>query len=350
MKARAKDLDLLRFFAAVAVMLYHFSYRRLGDVNIPLFPMLEHVTKYGYLGVNLFFMISGFVILWTALDRGPGDFARSRFVRLYPTFWAALFITVIGVLLLSQTQFTAAQIVKNATMVGGYLGTGYIDGVYWTLQLEVKFYVLVFALLLFDQMRRIEAWLIAWFLLAVVAYFFKGIPGIRSLVLYPYGFYFIAGAFFFLVRHRGPTWPRLICLSACFLFTLQQVGEQAAGCLFTAQQIDFVIVRVLCALFFATFAMGCFVDLSSLLPRYVISAAAITYPLYLIHNRLGKLVFAHLSDSIGSVGALFVSIAVVSAIAWAVVLLVDQRLSKRLDAQLKRIPMFRKTANASAVG
>jgi len=42
---------------------------------------------HGYLGVNLFFMISGFVILWTARDRTPSGFVLSRITRLYPEFW-----------------------------------------------------------------------------------------------------------------------------------------------------------------------------------------------------------------------------------------------------------------------
>jgi len=82
------ELDLLRFLAALAVVLYHFTYHlRDSETAVDLFPSIGRVGMHGYLGVNLFFMISGFVILWTARDRTPSGFVLSRITRLYPEFW-----------------------------------------------------------------------------------------------------------------------------------------------------------------------------------------------------------------------------------------------------------------------
>ena len=93
-KDRVFELDVLRFSAALAVVIYHLTYRQIDGQY--LFASADLITRFGYLGVNLFFMISGFVILWTAVGRTPAKFAISRFSRLYPIFWVSMVIVIIG--------------------------------------------------------------------------------------------------------------------------------------------------------------------------------------------------------------------------------------------------------------
>ena len=62
---RIYQIDLFRFVAALSVVLYHYLFRgwaadNMSDVN---FSEIGHFFQYGYLGVHLFFIISGFVIL-----------------------------------------------------------------------------------------------------------------------------------------------------------------------------------------------------------------------------------------------------------------------------------------------
>ena len=96
-RERFEVIDLLRFGAAVAVMIYHFTasgaFESAGHTLVAprdIFPSLEPVTHFGFLGVDLFFLISGFVILSSALDRTALQFAVSRFSRIYPTYWAGI--------------------------------------------------------------------------------------------------------------------------------------------------------------------------------------------------------------------------------------------------------------------
>lgn len=74
--------------AALAVMIFHYGFRgnAVGMSQFSYEPMAE-AAKYGYLGVELFFMISGFVILMTASAGSLRRFCVSRAVRLYPSFW-----------------------------------------------------------------------------------------------------------------------------------------------------------------------------------------------------------------------------------------------------------------------
>src|SRR5688572_28370593 len=84
---RMPALDLLRFLAAAAVMLYHYGFRGSAGADRYLefrFDALGPVCRYGYLGVPLFFMISGFVILMSAVGKSPREFVATRAARLYP--------------------------------------------------------------------------------------------------------------------------------------------------------------------------------------------------------------------------------------------------------------------------
>jgi peptidoglycan/LPS O-acetylase OafA/YrhL len=73
---RYYEIDLLRFLAAAAVVLYHWAYRGYHERNLsPVdYPVLGQVCKYGYLGVELFFLISGYVILHSAQGKTLGQF------------------------------------------------------------------------------------------------------------------------------------------------------------------------------------------------------------------------------------------------------------------------------------
>ena len=98
--SRLPELDILRVIAAAFVLLYHFTFREPIVHEIPptTFPSLNIVTRYGFLGVQLFFLISGFVILMSAEQRSALAFIKSRAKRLYPTFWIACTITFLSML------------------------------------------------------------------------------------------------------------------------------------------------------------------------------------------------------------------------------------------------------------
>jgi len=86
---RIEELDALRGLAAFAVMLYHYTAGEGPRLNRA--ELLVSVP-WGHFGVQLFFVISGYVILMTVRRvRTAGEFAVSRFARLYPAFWVACF-------------------------------------------------------------------------------------------------------------------------------------------------------------------------------------------------------------------------------------------------------------------
>src|SRR5215472_5135330 len=89
---RIRGLDGLRGIAAVSVLLFHYTVVY-GQLIGPIGP-LPFVATYGRHGVDLFFIISGFVILMTVDNsRNVTDFIVSRFARLFPAFWTAVLMT-----------------------------------------------------------------------------------------------------------------------------------------------------------------------------------------------------------------------------------------------------------------
>src|ERR1700731_494633 len=140
-EGRFQELDVLRGLAALGVVLFHYltrydqMYTPRGDVPFG-FPI-------GASGVDLFFVISGFVIFMT-LGRcaSVSDFLISRFSRLYPAYWAAALLTwsVGTVWPLPKQGYTINQLFINLTMAQGFINIEPIDGVYWSLNVEFCFY------------------------------------------------------------------------------------------------------------------------------------------------------------------------------------------------------------------
>ena len=87
------ELDGLRGVAALAVVFYHYTTRFSIKFNSDIISNVINF-KYGHYGVQLFFVISGFVIFMSIEKvKSPFEFLYKRFVRLYPTFWMSLFLT-----------------------------------------------------------------------------------------------------------------------------------------------------------------------------------------------------------------------------------------------------------------
>lgn len=127
------------------------------------------------MGVDLFFTISGFVILMT-VDRCKTvlDFVYGRFTRLVPTFWICMITTFI---IRKVTDWTEVPTDWGDFFLSGTLLCEYweilvksyemVDGVYWTLSLEVTFYAWIALLFAFNWLsyRRVSYFMFAWILL-----------------------------------------------------------------------------------------------------------------------------------------------------------------------------------------
>jgi peptidoglycan/LPS O-acetylase OafA/YrhL len=136
-------IDLLRFFCAFMVMASHL--------------LSAHYTwmHYGGAGVEVFFIISGFIIPYSAEGSSPFKFIRSRIVRLVPGVWICATISVIALLAADETEKTGllAKYIRSIAFIP--MGP-WVDGVYWTLFVEIAFYLLVLLLLFGNAFSRID--------------------------------------------------------------------------------------------------------------------------------------------------------------------------------------------------
>jgi len=155
-RSRISELDALRGLAALGVVIFHFTGvydATFGHrADIPGFEL-------GQRGVQLFFMLSGFVI-FMSLDRvdDSAQFVRSRAVRLYPAFWASILLTaaVVGLFGLPGRETGWWEALANVTMIHRWLGVADVDGVYWTLAVELGFYALMFGMHRLRVLDRVE--------------------------------------------------------------------------------------------------------------------------------------------------------------------------------------------------
>lgn len=135
-------LDIFRGISALLIVLYHYttqydkSIGHLGDYKLS-FP-------WGCYAVYAFFMLSGFLIVYTYKDKfNIVSFLKKRFLRLYPMFWVCMTVTAIYMALIFPERMpTVKQFLFNITMFPALFGTTAIDGVYWTMPKEIIFYII----------------------------------------------------------------------------------------------------------------------------------------------------------------------------------------------------------------
>jgi peptidoglycan/LPS O-acetylase OafA/YrhL len=341
---RIPELDLLRFIAAAAVVLYHYisCFPAAAHAEGTVLETMSALTRYGYMGVDLFFMISGFVILWSSIDRDPLGFAISRISRLYPAFWVSLAITSLCVFLIAEAvphvevpPLDKWTLAANATMIPATLNAPLIEGVYWTLEIEIRFYALVMGVLLFRQMHRIESILYGWLAISIVGMVVEMPWIVRFIFIEPYAPFFVAGCLFYLVLSRGRTAPRIGALVVAAICSMFVAHSQREGFI-TPDPISAIVVPSLILLFFGIFVALTFRKRVPAGARFA-RLGAITYPLYLVHGLIGYLIYELLHPHVGVGNALLIITAVIFALSWLITVLVDIPARKPFAAFLYRI-------------
>jgi peptidoglycan/LPS O-acetylase OafA/YrhL len=337
-------MDALRLLAALAVVLFHFTAReqhRWGVAPDEAFPRLSDVTPYGYAGVHLFFVISGFVILMSVWGRSVPQFLASRVSRLYPAFWAAVLAT--AALRWAWPSFetrTAPEVLVNLTMVAEPLGVDPVDGVYWTLWVEIQFYAAVLLLLLAGLTRRrvLVAATLGPLVCTVLALTLPASHGVLSAL--PWASMFGAGMVLFVVYREGHTWRRwalvLVNTTQGVVVAVTQKAP-AIDALTTGRPVwpPLLALAVLGAV--GAVAVVAFVPVVRDLDlRVLTTAGALTYPLYLTHEYYGWALIQVLHPVLGRVPTLVVVVGACLALAWVVHRYVERPLQGPLRRGVER--------------
>jgi hypothetical protein len=290
---RLEGLDVLRGLAAASVMIYHYTAWYSWDMggHPPPGPALS--LPYGNFGVDLFFMISGFVIMMTVERTATRSaFALSRFARLFPAFLACMAITALagGALHGFDTFPGLVRAAGNLTMAPALFGQVAIDGSYWSLAYELGFYALAAAFLPWLRRRPPEPACAAWLLVSLGLRFADTGPfPVAQVLAAPYAPLFVMGIVLYRL-HTGKasagTWAVMLLAFQMTWFgpleSLMDLPPPGYACLIAA----FAAAIHLLA---KPWVRGPFLVPLRCLGR-------ISYPLYLLHQDIGMTLIARLEN------------------------------------------------------
>lgn len=298
---RLHVLDAFRALAISAVLVCHYF----ASWGPPQYPRNLYGYQYTYpiwlgwgaLGVEFFFIISGFVIFMT-LERCESlfEFWLRRFARLYPAYVVALALTFCVANTIGPVEFasTSADLLSGLTFTTPFIaGAKFVDQVYWSLIVELQFYIAIGLIYVVASKRFAAAWTL--YVGASLACWFIGTTyGVHVLVsfanrifLLPYLAHFTLGiAFYFLYSGRAGG-GRTLALVA--LLTYVVVAGRAP--------VAWHVVHSVMVVLFVLFLWG---KLGWIATRPLRFLGEISYSLYLIHAYVGIILIALLTRQLGA--------------------------------------------------
>ncbi len=280
---RLVEVDALRGLAAIAVVLFHYTTRfeaLFAPTTVPSFAL-----AWGHRGVNLFFIISGFVIFMTLeRTRQPMDFVVSRFSRLFPAYWLAIVLTfaithLLG-LPIKLVDWRAA--IANVVMLHNLVGVPHVDGVYWTLEVELLFYAGMFALYKTGRLDQIHLALRALLALAVVYHLAQVWTGVNlmpwmvyRLLILQYLPWFCLGIAVYVGLHPRNAQAK------------RQAGLTALAAMGTLALVESAWIGVLALALTSLVWLAASGRAAPLRWQVLVWLGGISYPLYLLHENIG---------------------------------------------------------------
>lgn len=296
---RILELDSLRALAAINLLLFHFTH--VYSVKFGYTSPLGFEWPYGAYGVEMFFILSGFVNSMSLMRRGkPVDFVAARLIRILPIF---LLVIVANLWIMSrapldQYGITTAQFAANLTLLPRIFGQECLDPVMWTLQVEMMFYFTLVALYRSGGLRR---YFIGWGSLLVLSYlvcpaldaveanaagawWFSIATAVRRLMLLDFVPLFAMGFLLYMIKTKTGRlkFNLLGILAAAFVFHSIDHGKHNP---------------LATALILALVTASAYGKVPVLRFKPLLFVSTISYALYLCHNNLGCVLIHRLDHS-----------------------------------------------------
>ena len=327
-KGRFLELDALRGIAAIIVVIYHYTFR-----YIKLYPQefdTYYKFPYGNLGVELFFILSGFVIFMSLQKvNSPFEFLTKRFIRLYPTYWIAMIFTflVVSIFGLAGREVTMNEFLINTTMLQFGLQIPSVDGVYWSLFHELMFYFLMAAAFRFVRSKYLIVFSLIWLSISLGNHFYH-ITGINLLLNLEYTPLFLGGIYFYKLTVEEKSRINIILPLICYLVYFIIIDTN----------IDRIFTERLIVLgFFLMFYLNAFNALKFIALKPLIFLGNISYALYLVHQNLGYIILNKLYANFGNYQVLiFIPIVLSIIIAFFITEYLEKPIGKYLRKKITR--------------
>ncbi|WP_078862042.1 acyltransferase family protein [Streptomyces sp. NRRL F-5123] len=325
---RLYALDGLRVLAALSVMLFHYtgidgaSPTVWGANPKHLFPTVFRFTKYGSLGVQLFFIISGFVICMSAWNRTPGQFVKARFLRLFPAYWFSIIVAYTlwhAVPDHNRTPPSTSDSLMNLSMFQVPMGARHLVGSYWTLYAELLFY-LVFLLVLTKKLdfQRVYVFCWGWLVTSMLFQQPTGLQIVSTLAPAINTALFVAGITMYLMYRFGADLKLWLLLGASWLSVQQDMSQHTLKIRHQGLHENNTVVIGLITLFYLLILAVALHKLDWVSWRWLTVAGASVYPLYLLHEELGFALIRHLRLHMGTYPTLATTVVLVLALSYVV--------------------------------
>lgn len=206
------SIQMLRAAAALLVLAFHIQHElihRLGHVGLPS-------LEFGAAGVDIFFVVSGFIMVWSTRSL-PGQphaariFMGRRLVRIVPLYWLTTLVFLAGLLAWPPSNHTGIDV---PNLIASFLFIPWpnqagihapLYGLGWTLNFEMLFYVVFAACLAFAGRRVVLATSVVLVAMAVIGAAMPGLPFVLKVWTEPLVLEFLAGAWIASARIRGVT-------------------------------------------------------------------------------------------------------------------------------------------------
>ena len=322
---RSLGLDHLRIFAAAWVVVFHW-----GNFYFPFESAWDPAGAFvraGYLGVDLFFLLSGAVIAHSAMRRSWSSFARARFLRLFPAYFAVALLVVVGFFLVGaaegETRALDAGVVMGLTGLVFWTDAELIIAPSWTLFYEVNFYILIALLILAVRndltLQRMLGASYVYFVLWILATA-SGDALLSLVTISPFGPLFVLGALLGtstsreLLQKNGPA--IVIALAMSYYVLMGRTAEMGVS---GFEQVLWIL---------AILTLASSIILWSSLRRsdsrkhararkLVQTLSLMTYPVYLLHLEVGWAIIRQVESlGFGVPAGIAASTFVILVLAW----------------------------------
>lgn len=285
-KNRIIELDALRGVAALLVVLFHYTTKYASIYGIE-YTVSVFNFSYGHYGVDLFFIISGFVIFLTLQKCKNGFyFVYNRVARLYPTFWVSLIITFSATTLFApeRLQRTFEEFLVNLSMIPSLMGYRFIDGVYWSLVPEIFFYAFMLLVFLFKKLDKIELigffWLLIMLVNSIFIKKFENLDFFTTILNLQYGMLFLIGINFFKIYNKESNWVNHL-----------QIALSVLVAFYVNQKQEYLLILFLLIIVFYLFVYD---KLFFIKIKPLLFIGKISYSLYLVHQFIGYIIIQNL--------------------------------------------------------
>lgn len=354
-------IDILRFMAAIIVMWYHYGFWLGLDPNkvtksvsqgLTGFPEIYDYSHFGWIGVQVFFVISGFVIAFSAQRASYFEFFVSRVIRLGPCVWICASITLFflftvdGGFQLIQRYLRAILFIPFGAM---------IDASYWTLGMEMGFYFMIFMLLFFNKFLWIRNFALVvgcvsaifwfatylsviWNMTQLTAILTKmGGKRMFALLLVHHGIFFSIGVLLWnQLKHGGyinAKWFAIFAVAGCLqIIATSRSLNVDSGMDYTAYLTCIIWIFSVVFIYCSARLNHHFHTLPQAVLRAARTAGLMTFPIYLLHQMAGSIAMGWMVRfGVGRWTALIITMIVVVLVSWLVAMKLEppvQRFTK----------------------